>query len=124
VTTTPLDTFLEDKDPAWHALVRELDGLILAAAPALTARIAYKLLMYHLGTDKQRWVVAIDARPKAVVVRFLWGTLLDDPRGVLRGGTSTLMNVDLPAPDALDPAIITDLVTQAVTLYPAFATAR
>jgi hypothetical protein len=60
-------------------------------------------------------------REHLVTVRFLWGVLLDDPRGILRGGTSTLMNLDLHSPDALDPAVVTDFVTQAVACYPAFA---
>ena len=78
------------------------------------------MLVYSLGTDKARWVVAIDVRPAVVVVRFLWGTLLDDPRGLLRGGTSTLMNVDLASADALEPAVIADFVAQAVARYPAY----
>lgn len=118
MTVTVLDAFLADKDATWVSLTRELDRLILAAGPALNARVAYRMLVYSLGTDKARWVVAIDVRPAVVVVRFLWGTLLQDPRGVLRGGTSTLMNVDLPSPEALDPALITDLVTQAIARYP------
>ena len=115
-----VETFLADKPARWADTTRELHRLILAAAPALQARIAYRMLMFHLGTDKQRWVVAIDVRDKVVTVRFLWGVLLDDPRGVLRGGTSTLMNVDVPSPDALDPAAITSFVTQAVARYPDF----
>jgi hypothetical protein len=113
-----VDGFLTDKPPHWADTTRELHRLIKAAGPALTARVSYKMLMYHLGTDKARWVVAVDVREKVVTVRFLWGVLLDDPRGILRGGTSTLMNVDLPSPEALDPAAITDLVTQAVARYP------
>lgn len=113
-----VETFLSDKPAAWAATTRELHRLIMAAGPALTVRVAYRMLVYHLGTDKARWVVAIDVREKVVTVRFLWGVLLDDPGGVLRGGTSTLMNVDLPSPDALDPALITGFVTQAVARYP------
>ena len=121
MTDAVLDGFLGDKDARWHPLTRELDRLIRAAGPALTLRIAYRMLVYHLGTDKARWVVAVDVREQLVTVRFLWGVLLDDPRGILRGGTSTLMNLDLHSPDALDPAVVTDFVTQAVACYPAFA---
>ena len=78
--------------------------------------------MYHLGTDKARWVVAIDVREKVVTIRFLWGVLLDDPRGILRGGTSTLMNVDVPSPGALEPSVITSFVAQAVARYPDYVT--
>lgn len=113
-----VEAFLADRPARWGDTTRELHRLIMAAGPALTARVSYKMLMYHLGTDKARWVVAIDVREKAVTVRFLWGVLLDDPRRILRGGTSTLMNLDLPSPDALDPLVITDLVTQAVARYP------
>lgn len=113
-----VEAFLADKPAQWADTTRELHRLIIAAGPALTARVSYKMLMYHLGTDKARWVVAIDVREKVVTVRFLWGVLLDDPRGILRGGTSTLMNVDLHSPEALDPAVITDLVAQAVARYP------
>lgn len=118
--TSLVDPFLEGKDARWHALTRELDALIGAAEPALIGRISYKMLMYHLGADKARWVVAIDVRDKVVSVRFLWGVLLDDPRGILRGGTSTLMTLDIPSPDALDAPVVTDLVHQAVARYPAF----
>ena len=115
-----VEAFLAERPAAWAATTRELHRLIMAAGPALTTRVAYKMLVYHLGTDKARWVVAIDVREKVVTVRFLWGVLLDDPRGILRGGTSTLMNVDLPSPDALEPAVISGFVTQAVARDPDF----
>lgn len=115
-----VEAFLAGKPASWAETTRELHRLILAAAPTLQARVSYKMLMYHLGTDKARWVVAIDVREKVVTIRFLWGVLLEAPRGILRGGTSTLMNLDLPSPEALDPAVITDLVTQAVARYPDF----
>lgn len=120
MTASVVDGFLAGKDARWHPLTRELDRLITTAEPALLTRVAYRMLMYHLGTDKARWVVSIDVRDKVVTVRFLWGVLLDDPRGILRGGTSTLMNLDLPSPDALDAPLVTDLVHQAVARYPAF----
>lgn len=124
MTQTLVDGFLADRDSRWHPLTRELDRLIVTAEPALVTRVAYRMLMYHLGTDKARWVVAIDVRDKLVTVRFLWGVLLDDPRGILRGGTSTLMNLDLPTTDALDAPLVTDLVHQAVARYPAFVASQ
>ena len=113
-----VDGFLADKPARWADTTRELHRLIMSAEPALTARVSYRMLMYHLGADKARWVVAVDVREKVVTVRFLWGVLLDDPRGILRGGTSTLMNLDLPSPEALEGAVVADLVTQAIARYP------
>jgi hypothetical protein len=124
MTDTPLAQLLARSDQAWNPLAREVDRLIMTAAPQLVPRVAYGMLVYSLGTDKAAWIVALDVRPKAVVVRFLAGTLLDAPRGVLRGGTSTLMNLDLPAPDALDPILLDDLVRQAVAHYPDYKALR
>jgi hypothetical protein len=124
VTDTPLDELLARSDPAWAPLARQIDRLITGVAPQLMPRLAYGMLVYSLGTDKAAWIVAVDVRPRVVVVRFLAGTLLDDPRHLLRGGTSTLMNLDLASPEALDPAALQDLVRQAVARYPDYKALR
>jgi hypothetical protein len=121
---TALDGYLSAKDPAWEQLARELDRLIMAAGPELWSRVSYGMVLYSLGTDKARWVVGIDVRATSVVVRFLWGVLLSDPAKVLRGGTSTLMNLDLASADDLDPALLTDLVRQAIARYPEFVASK
>lgn len=115
---SPLERYLATKEPSWRPLARELDRLIIAAGPALRPRMSYGMVLYSLGTDKARWVVGIDVRATTVVVRFLWGVLLADPKRVLRGGTSTLMNLDLAAAEDLDGELLSDLVRQAVARYP------
>ena len=41
-------------------------------------------------------MAALSVTKDAVNLRFLWGVLLDDPLGVLRPGSSTLMTWDFP----------------------------
>jgi hypothetical protein len=48
---------------------------------------------------------------------FLYGTLLDDPLGVLRAGTSTLMTWDFKRGDAIDAAAVGVYVSEAVERY-------
>jgi hypothetical protein len=49
----------------------------------------------------------------AVCLRFLWGVLLDDPLGVLRPGTSTLMTWDMPRGSTIDTAAVAGYVRDA-----------
>ena len=53
---------------------------------------------------------------KVVSLRFRYGVIVDDPLGVLRGGTSTLVNRDFPLddPSAVDAAAISPYVRDAV----------
>jgi hypothetical protein len=62
-------------------------------------------------------VCAIQAAKKGVCLRFLYGVLQDDPRGVLRAGTSVLKTWDLGFEDVVDPAAVGAYVTQAVGRY-------
>jgi hypothetical protein len=63
-------------------------------------------------------VVAIDAHPRnAVGLRFLFGALLDAPRGRLRPGTSSLSTLDIASLDELDGELVTRLVAEATTRH-------
>jgi hypothetical protein len=73
--------------------------------------------MYALDGDWRTWVCAIDASKKGVGLRFLYGVLLDDPRDVLRAGTSVLKTWDFGFDDVMDPVAVGAYVREAVARY-------
>ena len=100
------------------ALVSALDAAVRQAEPGFEVAIKYNLLMYALKGDWRHWVCAIDAHPKkGVGLRFLFGVLLDDPRHVLRGGTSVLMTWDFGPGEPVDAAVVQAYVREAVSKY-------
>ncbi len=107
------DAYLQSIDPARRQDVIALDEAIRSAYPSLEVAIKYRLLTYGLDDDWRTWVCAIDARPKGITLRFLYGVLLDDPLGVLRKGSSVLCNWDLPAGAAIDLAAVASYVREA-----------
>ena len=90
----PLDEYLTGVDDAAAATLRDLDAAVRAAAPDLDLAIKYRMPLYTLEKKWRQWVVGLSVTKDAVNLRFLWGVLLDDPSGVLRPGTSTLMTWD------------------------------
>ena len=117
MTSSTLDDYLGGVDPAARPLVVALDEAIRAAHPGFDVAIKYRILMYALGGNWRRWVCAIDARRASVRLRFLYGVLLDDPRGVLRAGSSVLKTWDFAFDDVVDPAAVGAYVTEAVARY-------
>jgi hypothetical protein len=117
MTAAALDEYIAGIDPRTVPMVRALDGLIRGAHPELDVAIKYGLLMYALRADWRTWVCAVDARPKGVGLRFLYGVLLDDPKGVLRSGSSVLKTWDLGLDAALDEVAIRAYVDEAVSRY-------
>jgi hypothetical protein len=101
-------------DPRGEPVVRELDRIIRAAEPDLEAAIKYKILMYGLGGDFRTWVCAINSGRRHVALNFLYGVMLDDPRKVLRGGTSVLMSWDFDFGGTIDAEALGAYVTEAV----------
>ena len=114
------DEYIATQDPKWSEAVRVLDAAVMAGGPELDSRVSYKMLMYTLGTRKREWVVAIGTTTRSIVVRFLYGVLLDDPQGRLRSGSSTLQSLDFDTPDEVDPATVTEYVAEAVAKYDDF----
>ena len=72
------------------------------------------MLTYAQRGDWGTWVCAIDAIRKGVCLRFLYGVLLDDPRGVLRAGSSVLKTWSFDFADVVDPAAVGAYVAEAV----------
>ena len=76
--------------------------------------------MYGLHGDWRTWVCAIDATTRGVSLRFLYGVILDDPRRVLRAGSSVLKTWDLGFDDAIDAPAVGAYVAEAVAKYPVY----
>jgi hypothetical protein len=122
VSDTALDTYLAEiaargVDPRAAATVRALDRVIRDIGPDLESTVKYKILMYALRGDWRTWVCAIDATTKGVSLRFLYGVILDDPRGVLRAGSSVLKTWDFGFDEAVDPVVVGAYVTDAIAKY-------
>jgi hypothetical protein len=93
----PLEQYAATVDPEAAETLRALDAAVRRAAPELELAIKYRMPTYTLEGRWRHWVTALSATKDAVNLRFLWGVLLDDPLGVLRPGTSTLMTWDCPS---------------------------
>jgi hypothetical protein len=110
----PLEEYLALSDEAAGRMFVQLDAVIREAAPELEVAIKYRLLSYTVERDWRHWVCAVNATKSAVCLRFLWGVLLDDPLGVLRKGSSTLMTWDIPRGDTIDTAAVASYVRDAL----------
>lgn len=122
MTDIPVDGYLAELaargiDARAVPIVRALDRVVRDAAPELAAALKYKILMYGLRGDWRTWVCAIDATTKGVGLRFLYGVILDDPRGVLRSGSSVLKTWDFGFDDAIDAQAVGSYVAEAVAKY-------
>ena len=117
---TALDHYLSDVDASTAPALRALDGAVRDAAPDLAAAIRYRQVMYALHDDWRHWVCAINATKNGVCLRFLYGVLLDDPLGVLRAGTSTLMTWDNDPDEEVDTTGVGGYVAEAVRRYDTF----
>lgn len=111
------DSYIAGIDPAFAPAVLLLDGAIMAACPGLDTRISYRMLTYALNGDFRHWLCAIDAHKKPFHLRFLYGVLLEDPRGLLRAGTSHLCNLDFASVEEIDARLVTDYVKDAVSRH-------
>jgi hypothetical protein len=112
-----LESYLKGVEPRAKPLVIDLDDAIRKVQPDLDIAIKYGLLMYALRGDWRTWVCAIGAGNSGVALRFLYGVLLDDPRHVLRAGSSVLMTWEFALIDAVDPDAVGAYVVEAVSRY-------
>ena len=107
-------------DPRGEPVVRQLDRIIRATEPKLAMAIRYKILMYGLGGDFRTWVCAINSGRRHVSINFLYGVMLNDPRKVLRAGSSVLMSWDFAFDEAVEAAAVGPYVAEAVRRYPEY----
>jgi hypothetical protein len=118
--STVLDSYLAQVDPAATEQLRALDRAITAAHAGFDTAIKYRMVMYALDGDWRHWVCGIHATRTGVCLRFLYGVLLDDDRGVLRPGSANLKTWDVAAAEPIDEDAVRAYVAQAVALYPQF----
>jgi hypothetical protein len=117
VKSPALQTYLAGRGPKVASLVTDLDLAIRTARSDFDVAVKYKMLMYALGGDWRHWVCAIGETNKGVALRFLYGVLLDDPRDILRSGSSVLKTWDFGFDDVVDQAAVGAYVTEAVGQY-------
>jgi hypothetical protein len=111
-------------DPRGEPVVRELDRVIMATQPDLDLALKYKILMYALNGDFHTWVCSINAGRRKVALHFLYGVLLDDPKKVLRAGSSVLMTWDIGFDENVDTAAVAAYVAEAVRRNPDYLADR
>jgi hypothetical protein len=117
MTEPALDTYLATVDDRHRPLVLALDEAIRAAAGELESRIAYGMLLYSRpGQPRSRWVCGISTSSKGAQLRFLFGTSMPDPHGILRGGTATLMSIDYATREDVDATVATAYVRDALAV--------
>ena len=111
-------------DPRGEPVVRKLDRIIRETQPDLGVAIKYKILMYGLNGDFHTWVCAINSGRRRVSLNFLYGVMLDDPRKVLRAGSSVLMSWDFDFDEEIDIAAVGAYVAEAVSKNQDYQTHR
>jgi hypothetical protein len=111
-------------DPRGERVVRELDRVIRATQSDFDVAIKYRILMYALNGDFQTWVCAINSGRRHVSVNFLYGVMLDDPRKVLRPGSSVLMSWDFEFDEEINAESVGAYVAEAVRRNPDYKAHR
>ena len=114
----PLETLLARSRQDSHAVISALAAAVESADPRLEQRFTYQMLVYTLDDRWRDWIVAIGVSKATVNLRFLHGDRLDDPGGLLRAGSSTLMTIDFSWPDEVDADLVRDYVREAVEKRP------
>jgi hypothetical protein len=115
-----LTEYLKGIDSTFAPLVRRIHRAVMAAETGFDTRVSYHMLMYTLEGDFRNWICAIGVTRKGACLRFLYGVLLQDPRGLLRGGTSILKSLDIASAKDFDAGLITGYVQDAVSRHADF----
>ena len=98
--------------------VRALAAAVDAVGAGFDCKVTYRMLVYTFGRRWHQWVVAIGVSRAKVNLRFLYGTELDDPAGILRAGTSTASQADFSATEDVDADLVSAYVREAVEKHP------
>lgn len=125
MSSSVLDEYLTTiPDPRGERNVRELDRVLMLTHPEFCSAIKYKILMYALDGDFRTWVCATNAGRRHVALNFLYGVMLDDPKQVLRAGSSVLMTWDIGFEEVVDAKAVAAYVAEAVSKNTAYKANR
>ena len=114
----PLEAYLATVRPEAHDGVRILADAVAAAGQDFDCKITYRMLVYTFDAKWHQWVVAIGVSSRAVNLRFLYGTQLSDPAGLLRPGSTTAAQIDYSDASHIDPDLVTAYVREAAIGHP------
>jgi hypothetical protein len=121
VTSEALAEYLASTGDGSADVLTALDAAILRAHAQFDVAVKYRMVMYTLDRDWRHWVCAIGAAKNGgASVRFLYGAILDDPKDVLRAGTSILMTWDVAGGEKVDPRGVGAYVKEAVAKHAYF----
>ena len=121
MTSEALAEYLASYDDGSAPLLTALDAAILDAHADFDVAVKYRMVMYTLGRDWRHWVCAIGAAKNGgASLRFLYGVILDDPKHVLRAGTSILMTWDVAGGEKVDARAVGTYVKEAVAKHATF----
>ena len=115
---SPLKAYLPTVREDARETVRVLAAAVDAAGFDLDCKVTYRMLVYTFGQRWHGWVVAIGVSKSTVNLRFLFGTELEDPAGILRAGSSTAAQADFVTAADVDPALVTAYVREAAEKHP------
>ena len=120
-----VQNYLGAADESTRAHFSRLANLIASADPAITAAIKWGKLTFALDGDYHHWLCALAKVKKGVSLYFHFGSLLDDPRGILQTGASRWMRkIDFIPGEPFNPQALTALVRQALVKLPDFKSAQ
>ncbi|CAB4615396.1 unannotated protein [freshwater metagenome] len=110
----PFSDFLATKDEAIHAQLIAIDKAIVKAVPGIDAAIKWKQYMYSFDSKWMAPLCMIDTTKKGIALRFLAGSEMADPLGVLRFGASDMGTWDIPLDSKVKASDITSYVKAAL----------
>ena len=114
----PLEAYLPGVRDDARETVRALAMAIDAVGIEFDCKVTYKMLVYTFGRRWHEWVVAVGVSRSKVNLRFLYGTELDDPAGILRAGSSPAAQADYVRSQDVDAELVTAYVHEAVEQHP------
>jgi len=106
---TVLDKYLEKTPTEQQNLIRDLDNLILNAAPQLTASLKWGHLTYHHTKN----VCSLISHKQYLNLQLWAGAALNDPRHLLTGKGKQMRHIQIKTAADIDHDYIKQLVRQA-----------